>query len=82
MLREEHLKGMKTTPNDTITAIMDSTGREILGGLTKREYFSAMAMQGLLSKDIGYNREVVSVLAVGYADDLITALNGKEGQHG
>jgi hypothetical protein len=43
-------------------------------GLTKREYFAAMAMQGLLSLGgVIYQSTVKS--AVEYADDLIEELN-------
>lgn len=54
---------MKTNPNDLLSALQkksvsyDENGREIIhisrSGLTKREYFAAMAMQGMLS-DNGY----------------------------
>lgn len=42
-------------------------------GLTKREYFAAMAMQGLLAG----NSQVkdIKVAAVTYADELISELN-------
>lgn len=54
---------------------------EFNNGLTKREYFAAMAMQGLLagsydSMAMGYAS--ISEAAVGHADALIEALN-KEG---
>ena len=41
-------------------------------GLTKREYFAAMAMQGLLANP---NISCVTSDAVLYADKLISALN-------
>lgn len=53
-------------------------------GLTKREYFAAMAMQGLLSRGIGItdtdkicitNAQAVGNLAVLHANALIEALN-------
>jgi hypothetical protein len=46
-------------------------------GLTKREYFSAMAMQGLSSNLAGslMNKDTVSYLSVKYADALIAELN-------
>jgi len=44
-------------------------------GLTKREYFAAMAMQGLLSA----GRQDIE-LAVNYADELINELNKTEPQ--
>jgi hypothetical protein len=40
-------------------------------GLTKREYFAAMVMQGLIST----NRNDAAVQAVKYADELIKELN-------
>lgn len=43
-------------------------------GLTKREYFAAMAMQGFVSAGVHSNWEAVE-LAVKYADALIKALN-------
>lgn len=48
-------------------------------GLTKREYFSAMAMQGLLASNALYggkeNKLLLTRDAVLHADDLIHALN-------
>jgi len=55
------------------------------GGLTKREYFAAMAMQGLLNSETfnanGYTNGTpsgIAEIAVHQADALIEALN-KEG---
>jgi len=48
-----------------------------LMGLTKREYFAAMAMQGLLSNPEQINTtnfEWVAVHSVGYADELLKQL--------
>lgn len=51
------------------------------GGLTKLEYFAAMAMQGLLSTEGSYfpdnqsTGDLVAEAAVKYADALIKALN-------
>ena len=42
-------------------------------GLTKREYFAAMAMQGLLANSLYVGD--VAISAVGVADALIEALN-------
>jgi hypothetical protein len=42
-------------------------------GLTKREYFAAMALQGLLSNNNNYVYSVIS--AVEFADDLIEELS-------
>lgn len=49
-------------------------------GLTKRELFAAMAMQGILSDPYqGGSPETVATKAVAQADALIEALNeGKE----
>lgn len=48
--------------------------REDTGGLTKREYFAAMAMQGLLfHDDAGPDR--IALCSVYYADALIEELN-------
>jgi hypothetical protein len=41
-------------------------------GLTKREYFSAMAMQGILANNMLW--ENVSELSVNFADDLLSEL--------
>lgn len=45
--------------------------------LTKREYFAAMAMQGMLSNHVDFNVYVDNIAAysVEYADALIKALN-------
>jgi hypothetical protein len=62
-----------TQPNDLINFSMDSSRAN---GLTKREYFAAMAMQGMISA--GYSTPYyVSETACNYADLLIEALNLK-----
>jgi hypothetical protein len=43
--------------------------------LTKREYFAAMAMQGLLNQSEIGKIDLIGTLAVGIADNLIEALN-------
>lgn len=45
-------------------------------GLTKREYFAAMALQGLLANNTSIHKYSVQS-AVEYADDLIEELNKK-----
>ena len=46
-------------------------------GLTKREYFAAMAMQGLMAcPDISASREAIAEESVKQADDLLKALEG------
>jgi hypothetical protein len=42
--------------------------------LTKREYFAALAMQGILTKN-NSTKEVIAEMAVEHADALIKALN-------
>ena len=65
-----------TNGNDPITLMHNASERDILfQGLTKRELFSAMAMQGLLSSD---SRDAVDEFvkySVYAADALIKALN-------
>lgn len=45
------------------------------GGLTKREYFAAMAMQGLIA---GQWHNSMAQQAVEFADELLEALEPKE----
>lgn len=83
---------MKTNPNDPA---QPSTGCEyinqsdyqptvgVFGGLTKREYFAAMALQGLsvgkITKDIMAGQCVdIAQCAIEIADQLIEALNKEE----
>lgn len=78
---------MATKGHDSAFAWISGVGN-IHPGLTKREYFAAMAMQGVLSNQIltttyaAVSRgeespfgEVVAVAALEYADALIDALN-------
>lgn len=76
---------MMTSPNDSIFPIVDDAGAVIAGeyGLTKREYFAAIALQGLLSADDPSPKhhrppELQAALAVLQADTLIAALNGEQ----
>lgn len=48
------------------------------GGLTKREYFAAMAMQGILISDESQPYKYIAQNACIMADALINALNQKE----
>lgn len=54
----------------------DGTHFVTVGGLTKREYFAAMAMQGLLAthKNLTHNEVHVAYWAVKNADVLIAEL--------
>lgn len=72
---------MKTNPNDPVYSAEKwaEAGNE---GLTKREYFAAMAMQGLLANYIEHgmygnstNYPMVEFQAVMCADALIVELN-------
>ncbi len=47
-----------------------------MSGLTKREYFAGLAMQGLLGEDVnhGYNARTVAKWSVEQADALLIAL--------
>lgn len=75
-----------TYPYSTVVPPLHSTRYSAVekdgyyNGLTKREHFAALALQGLLSNsalvdkhDMGY----LSVLAVAQADTLIAALNAR-----
>lgn len=67
-----------TNPNDPINSVPDLNDHPSSWyGLTKREYFAAMAMQGILANASNAirNSEFVSGLSVEYADALINALN-------
>lgn len=87
---------MKTNANDPIdwslVQLQETSPNGIhecrMGGLTKREYFAAMAMQGLLAnsewmqeyeggKYLMHN-EVISEVSVNLADALINALNKEQ----
>ena len=69
----------KTNPSDTILSTLEIIGNIACseGGLTKREYFAVMAMQGLLSVNPAEYKYDTSLLknAVTCADYLIKELN-------
>ena len=65
---------METKPNESINTI-EYNNNYISTGLTKREYFAAMAMQGLLTK-FGNDYELqIAKDAIYWADALIEELN-------
>ena len=71
---------MKTNPNEPISVITKHEEfAEILNtnGLTKREYFAAMALQGLLANGYRSFSIKASIFAIEQADELIKALNGE-----
>lgn len=68
-------------PNDPAFPIQIPPGHYRMGesgdGLSKREYFAAMAMQGLLSNSISGSHRIpkrLSTEAVQYADALLAEL--------
>ena len=68
---------MITNPDDPINVvhIADDLWKD---GLTKREYFAALAMQGFLAADLDWEAKTMAQLApvaVQYADALIHELN-------
>ena len=65
---------METKPNESIN-IIEYNNNYTSTGLTKREYFAAMAMQGLLTK-FGNDYELqIAKDAIYWADALIEELN-------
>lgn len=51
-------------------------GGDIYGGLTKREYFAGLAMQGFLSADVNsdWHKDDCVKIAVQHADALLAEL--------
>ncbi len=70
---------MKTNPGDAVNPTFNN-GVLMSTGLTKRELFAAMAMQGLcaLSDDEYPYMDDAAKVAVGFADDLIKELNERQ----
>jgi hypothetical protein len=62
-------------PTDAMDILNSDSGRVINKGLTKREYFAAMAMQALITRGAHLVIENVTHNSVVYADSLIEALN-------
>lgn len=74
----------RTVPSDDFEDDSPFYTTEDLPGLTKREYFAGLAMQGIMSNIPGYPATDLQCAAaadkcVKMADTLITALNKKEG---
>ena len=50
-----------------------------LWGLTKREYFAGLAMQGMLANSypetMGFNEEQIAKIAINYTDELLKQLD-------
>lgn len=73
---------METKPNASAFPFQDNGSTVVPElGLSKREYFSAMIMQGLASnsQNIENTTKADAIIAVNAADQLILALNAKEG---
>jgi hypothetical protein len=83
-----------TNPNDSlfpsVSALLDSAGRPVVNsggsqvtvnhpGLTKRELFAALAMQGCITPTAATTFAQIAADAVAYADALIAALNARPG---
>jgi len=65
---------MKTKPDDPV--VVTQNANNPLYGLTKREYFAAIAMQGMVSQNMGLNSERhIAHHSVEFADALIERLN-------
>jgi hypothetical protein len=68
-----------TNPNDPVNQTIDNYGEVTYNGLTKREYFAAMAMQGMLANsqidfdNLTYKQYAEDCVMV--SDELIKALN-------
>ena len=63
-----------TNANDPISPAIDERQGSYYEGLTKREYFAAMTMTGLLFRS-EYNEWLDAIQASADADYLIEALN-------
>lgn len=66
---------MQTKKDDSAFPIFGDDGDVNEYGLSKREYFAAIAMQGILAKGDISIAEYVAQYAIQQADELITALN-------
>jgi len=72
---------MKTNPNEPISAVLtqsSSLQNETSLGLTKREMFAALAMQGVCANSNGTDLNSIAQGSVAMADYLIEALNKEE----
>lgn len=71
-----NLPAMPITVTDTYCNFVNTVGVEAekISGLTKREQFAAMAMQGLLSHNSNWRPTSVAKASVDYADALLAEL--------
>ena len=69
---------MKTDPNEPINGdahCLNPKFNTFSYGLTKREYFSGIALQGLLASDVAMSLNKIISESVSLADKLIEELN-------
>ncbi len=66
---------MPAMPSDHTYIDDDINCREMHTGLTKREHFAGLAMQGLLSAHKGFSFSDTAKTAVGIADELLKELD-------
>ena len=71
---------MQTRKDDNAFPIFDREGFSLSEGITKREYFAAAALQGLLATSVPLGGKTVAQLAVEAADSLIFELNKQPGR--
>lgn len=67
-----------TFPEDSIHVTRFKDGEQNGVGLTKREYFAVMAMQGILANSefmLNFKDVDIHIVSVKNADDLISELN-------
>lgn len=63
-----------TKPDDPTNISFKPLGENANTGLTKREYFAAMALQGLIATNRHEFKQAVEVSVI-FADELIEQLN-------
>ena len=73
------MENNETNPNEPINIIYNSANVISTTGLTKREYFAAMAMKGIITNKDGLDIKIERIVesAVDTADALIEELNKK-----
>lgn len=73
---------MQKVGDDSFRARKEGDPKEYqypMAGLTKREHFAAMAMQGILANAVIIDKEVISNMALQMADALLTELSKEHG---
>ena len=64
----------KLEPSDLAFPVSDTDGN-VYSGMTIREHFASIAMQGITSKEDAWGEDHAAKTAVKYADALISELN-------